>query len=74
MRKSRLGAHCLREEGTAGEVSRGLAMVGFQQSTQTLNANDLALISFMLGLDDLVKALVYPLVMIAGEILGEDVA
>ena len=35
---------------TAGEVSGGLAVIGFQQSAQTLNANDLALVSFMLCL------------------------
>ena len=68
--KSPPGAHCLREEGTAGEVSRGLAVIGFQQSTQTLNANDLALVSFMLKLDDLVETLVNPLVVIVLEVLA----
>ena len=72
--KSPPGAHCLREEGTAGEVSRGPAVIGFQQSAQALEADDLALVSFMLGLDDLVKALVNPLVMIVGEILAQDIA
>jgi hypothetical protein len=49
-------------------------MVGFQQSAQTLDANDLALVSFMLRLDDPVETLVNPLVMIVLEILGEDVS
>jgi hypothetical protein len=49
-------------------------MVGFQQSTQTLDADDLTLMTFMLRLDDLVKALVNPLVMIVLEILGQNVA
>jgi hypothetical protein len=59
MPKSPAGAQCQREESTAGEVSRGLAMIGLQQSAQTLNADDLTLVTFVLGLDDLVEALVY---------------
>jgi hypothetical protein len=74
MPKSPPGAHCLREEGTAGGVSRGFAMVGFQQSTETLDANDLTLTSLMLRLDDPVETLVNPFLMIVGEIFGEDVA
>jgi hypothetical protein len=35
-------------------------MAGFQQSAQTLNADDFALISFMLRLDDPVEALTLP--------------
>ena len=50
-------------------MSRRLAMVGFQQSAQTFDANDLALFPFMPRLDDSVEALVNPLVMIVLEIL-----
>lgn len=49
-------------------------MVGLQQSAEAVNADDLSLMVFMLGLDDLVDALVNPLVMIVFEILREDVA
>ena len=45
-------------------MSRGLAMIGFQQSAQTLNADDLTLMTFMLGFDDLVEALVNPFMVI----------
>ncbi len=55
-------------------MSRGLAMVGFQQAAQTLDADDLTLMTFMLGLDNLVKALVNPLVVIVLEVLAQDVA
>jgi hypothetical protein len=48
-------------------------MVRFQQPPQTLNADDLALVPFMLWLDDLVDVLVNPLVVIVLEILGQDV-
>ena len=48
-------------------------MVGFQQSARTLNADDLALVPFMLRLDDPVDALVNPLLMIVLEILGQNV-
>jgi hypothetical protein len=48
-------------------------MVGFQQSAQTFDADDLALVPFVLWLDDLVEALVNPLLMIVLEILGQDV-
>ncbi len=74
MPKSPAGAQCLREEGAAGEASRGLAVIGFQQSAQTLDANDLALVSFMLGLDDVAKALVNSLVVIVLEVLAQDIA
>jgi len=39
-------------------------MVGSQQSAKSLNASDLALVPFMLGLDDPVEPLVNPLMMI----------
>ena len=39
--RSHAGAHCLGKEGTGEEVSRGFAMVGLQQSTETLDANNL---------------------------------
>ena len=58
----------------AGEVSRGLAMVGFQQSAEMLDAEDLTLMTFMLGLDDLVKALVNSLVVVVLEVLAQDIA
>ena len=45
-------------------------MVGFQQSGKTLDADDLTLMSFMLGLDDLVKALVNSLVIVVVEVFG----
>ena len=56
------------------EASRRFAMVGFQQSTQTLNADDFTLVPLMLGLDDLVEPLVNPVMMIVQEILREDVS
>jgi len=46
----------------ASAVLGRLAMVGFQQSAQMLDANDLTLAALMLRLDDLVDALVNPLV------------
>jgi hypothetical protein len=49
-------------------------MVGFQQSAQTLDADDFALVPFMLRLDDPTEPLVNPLIMIVLEILGQDVA
>jgi hypothetical protein len=49
-------------------------MVRLQQSAEALNADDLTLVSFMLGLDDLVKALVNPLVVIVLEVLAQDMA
>jgi hypothetical protein len=55
-------------------LSRRLAMVGFQQSAQALDADDLVLVSLMLGLDDPVEALVNPLVMAVLDVLGQDVA
>ena len=45
-------------------------MVGFQQSTESLYADDFTLMTFMLRLDDPVEALVNPLVMIVLEVLG----
>jgi hypothetical protein len=48
-------------------------VVGSQQSAQTLNADDLAMASFVLRLDDPIEALVNPLVMIVLEILGQNV-
>jgi hypothetical protein len=48
-------------------------VVGFQQSAQTFDTDDLALVPFVLWLDDLVDALVNPLLMIVLEILGQDV-
>jgi hypothetical protein len=63
------GAHCPCDGGIVWKMSRRFAMVGFQQSAPTLDANDLALIPFMLRLDDLVETLVNPLVMIVLEIL-----
>ncbi len=74
MPRLHLGAHCPRKDGRAGGVLRRLATVGFQQSAQTLNADDFALMSFMLRLDDPVEALVNPLMMIVREILREDVS
>ena len=55
-------------------MSRGLAMIGFQQSAQALNADDLTLVSCVLGFDDLVEALVNPLVMIVVEVFGQNVS
>ena len=49
-------------------------MVGFQQSAQTLDADALALVPFMLTLDDLVDALVNPLMTIVLEILRNDIS
>ena len=49
-------------------------MVRLQQSPEALDADDPTLMTFMLGLDDLVKALVNPLVMIVLEVLAQDVA
>ncbi|MEN6426613.1 MAG: hypothetical protein ABFE13_14730 [Phycisphaerales bacterium] len=54
-------------------VSGGLAVVGFQQAAQTLNADDLALVSFVPWLDDLVDALMNPLVMVVFQILGQGI-
>ncbi len=51
-------------------VSRRLAVIGSQQSTETLNADDLTLVSCVLRFDDLVEALVNPLVMIVLEVLS----
>jgi hypothetical protein len=54
-------------------ASRRFAVVGFQQATESFDADDLALVSCVLWLDDLVDALVNPLMMIVFEILGQDV-
>jgi hypothetical protein len=45
-------------------------MVGFQQSTQTLDTDDLAVVPFVLWLDEPVEALVNPLVVVVLEIRG----
>jgi len=55
-------------------MSGGLAMVRLQQSTETLDADDLTLMTFMLGLHDLVETLVDPLVMVVLEVLAQDIA
>ena len=55
-------------------MSRGLAMVGLQQSAETLDADDLTLMTFMLGFDDLVETLVNSLVVIVLEVLAQDIA
>ena len=47
-------------------------MVGLQQSAQTLDAGDLAFVSFVLWLDDPGETLVNPLVMLVLEILAQD--
>jgi hypothetical protein len=49
-------------------------MVRLQQSAQTFDADDLTLMTFMLGLDDLVETLVNPLVVIVLEVLAQDIA
>ena len=49
-------------------------MVGFQQSAETLDAEDLTLMTFMLGLDDMMETLVNPLVVIVLEVLAQDIA
>ena len=49
-------------------------MVGLQQTTQSLNTNDLALVSFVLWLDDPVEALVNPLMMVVLEVFGQDIS
>jgi len=45
-------------------------MVGFQRSAQTFDTDDPALVPFVLWLNDLVDALVNPLVVIVLEVLG----
>jgi acylphosphatase len=50
--------------GYAIGVSGSVAVVGFQQSAQTLNANDVTLTALVLRLDDPVEALLNPLMMI----------
>jgi len=49
-------------------------MVGFQQSAQPFDADDLTPAAFMLGLDDPVDALANPLVMVVLEVLAQDIA
>ncbi len=49
-------------------------MVGLQQSTETLKADDLTMMTFMLGLDDLVETLVNSLVVIVLEVLAQHIA
>ena len=58
----------------AMKLSRSLAMVGSEQSTELLNTDNLTLMTFIVRLNDLVKTLVNPLVMIVLEILGQHVA
>lgn len=53
-------------------VSCCLAMVGFQQSAQPFNANDVTLVSFMFRFDDPVDTLVDPLMVVVLKIFGED--
>ncbi len=48
-------------------------MVGFQQSAQAFNTDNLAVVPFMLWLDDSIDALVNPLMMVVLKVLGEDV-
>ena len=55
-------------------MSRGLAMVGLQQSPETLDADDLTLMTFVLGFDDLVETLVNSLVVVVLEVLAQDIA
>jgi len=43
-------------------------MVGLQQSAEALNADDLTLAAIMLWLDDLIEALMDPLMMIVLEV------
>jgi len=50
-----------------------LAMVRLQQSAQSLDADDIAVVPFVLRFDDWVEALVNSLVMIVFQILGEDI-
>jgi hypothetical protein len=45
-------------------------MIGFQQATWSFNADDLAVVIFVPGLDDPVDALMNPLMMAVLEILG----
>ena len=54
-------------------VSSRLAMIGFQQSAQALDTDNLAIVPFVTGGNDPVDALVDPLVMVMLEIFGEDV-
>ena len=49
-------------------------MIGFQQSAQTLDADDVALVPLMSRIDDPIDALVDSLVMIVLEVLGKDVS
>lgn len=54
-------------------VSRGFAMVRFQQSTQTFNVDDVALMAFMLWFKDSTETLPDPLMMAALKILGQGI-
>jgi hypothetical protein len=56
--------------GQAWGMSRRFAVVGFQQSTQTLDTDDLTLVPFMLRCDDPAEPLVNPLMMIVLKVLG----
>ena len=68
-----MSAHTASADTIRRGASRRLAMVGSQQSAESFDADNLALVPFVLWLDDLVDALVYPLMMIVLEILGQDV-
>ena len=57
-----------------GGASRGLTVIGSQQTAQAFDADDLTLMTFMLGLDDLVEALVNSLVVVVLEVLAQDIA
>ena len=50
-------------------VSGCLAMIGFQQSPQAFDAEDLAVIPFVPGLNDPFDALMNPLMMVVLKIL-----
>jgi hypothetical protein len=69
MPKSPSGRALSPRKGLGRGVSRRCTMIGFQQSAQPLEADDLTLVPFMLGHDDPVETLVNPLVMIVLEIL-----
>ena len=47
-------------------------MVGFRQSAQAFNTDNLAVVPFTPGLNDPVYALVNPLMRVILEILGKD--
>jgi hypothetical protein len=63
-----------RRSGSLGPAAGREWALRLQQSTESFNTHDLAVVSFMLGLDDPVEALVYALVVVVLEILGKDIA